>query len=164
MNVSMLGVGTAEDLELADALEALLQRVLCSKADSDLDSMAEMDMSMTQFRCLVTLVLEGEAIPIHQLAERLQVTLPTAGRAIDRLVAEGLVIRREDPHDRRVRRIFPSAEGRQVVSGIDKARRDALLAFVGSLTPSDSSRLLAALLPIVDPTSTSQSRLKEQHA
>src|SRR3981081_3537942 len=117
MNVSILGVGTAEDLELAAALDALLQRVLCSKADSDLDSMAEMDMSMTQFRCLVTLVLEGEAIPIHQLAERLQVTLPTAGRAIDRLVAEGLVIRREDPHDRRVRRILPSAEGQQGGSG-----------------------------------------------
>jgi MarR family 2-MHQ and catechol resistance regulon transcriptional repressor len=148
-----LGVGTAQDLELADALEALLHRVLCSKADSDLDSMAEMDMSMTQFRCLITLALEGEAIPIHQLAERVHMTLPTAGRAIDRLVAQGLVIRREDPQDRRVRRIFLSAEGRQVISGIDRARRESLLAFICSLSPSDSSRLLAALLPIVGPGS-----------
>jgi MarR family 2-MHQ and catechol resistance regulon transcriptional repressor len=157
-------MGTAEDLEVAGALEAFLQRVFCSRADTDLDSMAGMDLSMTQFRCLVTLALEGDAIPIHQLAEQVHATLPTAGRAIDRLVAQGLVIRREDPHDRRVRRIFLSAEGRQVVSGIDKARRDDLLAFVCSLSPADRSRLLAALLPIVNPTSTSQSRVREQSA
>lgn len=157
-------VGTAEDLELAEALEALLQRVACSQADSDLESMAGRDMSLTQFRCLVTLAAEGEAIPIHQLAEQLHMSLPTAGRTIDRLVAQRLVIRREDPHDRRVRRVRVSAEGRRVVTGIDKARHEALLAFVRSLDPSDSARLQAALRPIVGPTSPQQTRLEGRHA
>ena len=146
-------MSTPDEVVLADALEALLQRVVCSQAESDLHSMIESDLSMSQFRCLVTLARNGQAIPIHELAERLHLSLATAGRNIDRLVAQDLVIRREDPHDRRVRLVSLSAQGRQVVSGIDEARHNALLSFVRSLAPPDRSRLHAALLPIVGPTS-----------
>jgi len=153
-----------DDVELADSLEALLQRIVCSQAEWDLHSMVETDLSMSQFRCLVALARDGHAIPIHELAERLHLSLATAGRNIDRLVAQDLVIRREDPHDRRVRRVSLSTKGLQVISGIDGARRNALLAFVRSLAPSDRSRLHAALLPIISSTSIPMPRLEEQLA
>lgn len=164
MDVSIAVVSTPDDVALADSLEALLQRVVCSQVESDLHAMVETDLSMSQFKCLVTLAPDSQAIPIHELAERLHLSLATAGRNIDRLVAQGLVIRREDPHDRRIRRVSLSAKGRRIISGIDEARRKALLAFVRSLAPSDRSRLQAALFPIVSPTSKPTPRLEEQVA
>jgi DNA-binding MarR family transcriptional regulator len=153
-----------DDVELADSLEALLQQVGCSQAESDLHSIVDTDLSMSQFRCLVALARDEQAIPIHELAERLHLSLATAGRNTDRLVVQELVIRREDPHDRRIRRISLSAKGRQVISGIDEARRNALLAFVRSLDPSDRTRLHAALLPIVNASSIPMPRQEEQLA
>jgi DNA-binding MarR family transcriptional regulator len=164
MCASIALVSVPDDIELADLLEALLQRAVCSQAESDLHSMVETDLTMSQFRCLVALGRDGHAIPIHELAERLHLSLPTAGRNIDRLVAQELVNRREDPHDRRVRRVSLSAKGLEVISGIDEAGRNALLAFVRTLPPLDRSRLHAALVPIINSTSTPMPHLKEQTA
>jgi DNA-binding MarR family transcriptional regulator len=159
-------VWTPAEIELADSLEAVLLRVICSQTESDLNSMVHTDLSLSQLRCLVALAWAGRAMPITGLADRLGLTLATAGRAVDRLVAHHLVIRREDPDDRRIRRVSLSAKGRQVVSGIDDDRRKSLLTFVHSLTPSDATRLLAALRPIVDstPNTNPTPRLEEQPA
>ena len=125
--------------------------------------MAEMDLSISQFRCLILLSRGTDEIPIHELADQLQLSVATAGRSIDRLVAQHLITRREDPHDRRVRLISLSDEGKKIISGIDQTRRTVLLAFARSLPPSDRSRLNAALNPIVNST-TAMSRSEEQHA
>lgn len=103
----------ASELELVTALEAFLQRLACTKADSDLRSMVELDLSISQFRCLILLGQHAEALPINELADRLDLTLATAGRNVDRLVAHGLVERREDPQDRRVRLVSLSDTGRR---------------------------------------------------
>ncbi|MEJ3750237.1 MarR family transcriptional regulator [Actinomycetes bacterium KLBMP 9797] len=141
-----------EDVALADSLEALFQRIGCAQTDSDLHALLTADLSISQFKCLITLAREEHPIPIHDLAERLRLSLATAGRTIDRLVAQELVIRREDPDDRRVRRVSVSAKGRHLITGIDEAHRTALVAFVRSLAAADQARLQAALLPIIRPT------------
>jgi DNA-binding MarR family transcriptional regulator len=140
---------TVDEVELADSVAVFCLRVACAQLESDLNSLVGADLSLSQLRCLVALAQDGHAMPIHALAQRLGLTLATAGRAIDRLVAHELVNRREDPDDRRVRRVSLSERGRQVMSGVDDARRNSLHAFVRSLAPDDAARLLAALRPIV---------------
>ncbi len=155
---------TVDEVELADSLEAVLQRLVCAKAESDLNALVDADLSISQLRCLVTLAQDGHAMAIHTLADRLGTTVATAGRTVDRLVAQEFVLRREDPDDRRVRQVSLSQRGRQVVSGIDDARRRALLAFVRSLEPADAGRLLAALRPITGTVPPSSRNLEEQPA
>ncbi|SDS82077.1 MarR family winged helix-turn-helix transcriptional regulator [Jiangella sp. DSM 45060] len=150
----------ASELELATALEAFLQRLACTKADSDLRSMVELDLSISQFRCLILLGQHAGALPINELADRLDLTLATAGRNVDRLVAHGLVERREDPQDRRVRLVSLSGAGQAIMTEIDDARHNAVRAFARSLDPADRDRLAAALAPIVEPSAPS--RLEEQ--
>jgi DNA-binding MarR family transcriptional regulator len=142
-------VWTVDEVALADSLEAVFQRLACARTESELNSLVDADLSISQLRCLVTLAQEGQALAIHTLAERLGMTVASMGRAVDRLVAQELVTRREAPDDRRVRQVALSAKGRQAVSGIDEARQRSLLTFVRSLDPADASRLLAALRPIV---------------
>jgi MarR family 2-MHQ and catechol resistance regulon transcriptional repressor len=145
-------VWTDDELELAGTLEAVVFQVLCSQAESDLNTLVDNDLSISQLRCLLAVAQHGRELAIHTLAQQLGMTLATAGRAVDRLVAHELVLRREDPGDRRVRQVSLSDKGRQIVSGIDEARRRALLAFVRSLPEADATRLLAALRPIAGAT------------
>ncbi len=151
---------SASELELIRALEALLHQLSCTKADSDLRSMVELDLSISQFRCLILLGRHTEALPINELADRLDLTLATAGRNVDRLLVHGLVERREDPQDRRVRLVSLSDAGRTIMTEIDAHHRNALVAFAQSLDPADRDRLAAALAPIVEPSAPS--RLEEQ--
>jgi DNA-binding MarR family transcriptional regulator len=46
------------------------------------------------------------------------VSLATVTGIVDRLAAQGLVSRREDPSDRRVRLLELTAEGRELVGGV----------------------------------------------
>jgi DNA-binding MarR family transcriptional regulator len=151
---------SASEIEFVRSLEAFFRQVACSKADSDLRSMVELELSISQFRCLITLGQHDTPLPINELADLLDLTLATAGRNVDRLVAHGLVERREDPHDRRVRLVSLSEAGRTIMTEIDVHRHNALVAFARSLDPSDRDRLFAALAPIVEPTAPH--RLEEQ--
>lgn len=151
----------ASESDLVRALEAFLRQLSCTKTDSDLRSMVEHDLSISQFRCLILLGRHADdALPINELADRLDLTLATAGRNVDRLVAHGLVERREDPDDRRVRLVSLSDTGRTIMTEIDEARHTAVRAFARSLDPTDRDRLAAALAPIVEPSASS--RMEEQ--
>ena len=149
-DVNIHFVWTVDEVALADSLEAVFQRLACARTESELNSLVDADLSISQLRCLVTLAQEREPMAIHTLAERLGMTVASTGRAVDRLVTQEFVIRREAPGDRRVRQVSLSAKGTQAVSGIDEARHRSLLTFVRSLDPADAGRLLAALRPIVD--------------
>ena len=155
-------MGTPDDEELAAALEVVIFQLICGKATAEVATLATADLSMSQLRCLLELAGEDRAVPIHILAERLGLTFATAGRAVDRLVGEGFVTRHEDPHDRRVRRVALSAEGRRVISGMDESRRRALFAFVRSLPDAHAARLLAALRPIAATLTGPRSDVEEQ--
>lgn len=58
----------------------------------------------------------------RELAERIGLEGPTLTRHLDRMEAEGLIVRRRDPHDRRVWRIEPTAAGRRLY---ERLRRTA---------------------------------------
>lgn len=50
----------------------------------------------------------------RELADRIGLEGATLTRHLDRMEAEGLIVRRHDPHDRRVWRIEPTPEGKQL--------------------------------------------------
>src|SRR5258708_34240682 len=58
------------------------------------------DLTMAQFRGLVVLS-HDQPLAIGVLGDRLGIGLPAASRLVDRLVADRLVERNEDPIDRR---------------------------------------------------------------
>ncbi|MFA5524680.1 MAG: MarR family transcriptional regulator [Tissierellales bacterium] len=58
---------------------------------------------------------EGDALTQSELAKLMEVGKVTVGGLIDRLEANGLVIRAQDPNDRRSRRISVSPKGKQLV-------------------------------------------------
>ncbi|QDB78339.1 MarR family transcriptional regulator [Georgenia sp. 311] len=80
----------------------------------------EAPVTMQQLRLLMLLRVHGP-VGGHQLARHLDVSMPTVSGLVDRLVERGLVERRPDPGDRRVRLVGLSDQGHAVVAEYEAA-------------------------------------------
>ncbi|MFG2077067.1 MarR family winged helix-turn-helix transcriptional regulator [Nonomuraea maritima] len=85
------------------------------------------NLTMRQLKALVILSVHGSASG-QDLAHDLGVGLGTVTGIVDRLVAQGLASRHEDPHDRRVRRVELTPAGTALIeeinnTGIEHYRR-----------------------------------------
>ena len=69
-------------------------------------------LSLAKFGILSKLVAAGEPLPLSTLAERSACVRSNITQLVDRLEADKLVIRVDDPHDRRLVRATLTAEGR----------------------------------------------------
>lgn len=114
-------------------------------------SLAELDLSLTQVKVLHMIedAEEGE-LSIGQVAESVALSLPAASRSVDGLLARGFVERREDPQDRRARRVRILPAGSAITRALHEARLTACEAFVAGLAPDDAERLAGALTPILN--------------
>jgi len=147
---SIYRVTESGSLEVLDALEAFFGQIHCAAQEAGLESLIETDLSFSQFRSILILSQAAEPLPIHELAEKLRLSVAATGRNVERLVKEGLVGRLEDELDRRIKRISLSSAGRDLIGAFQRHRRAQALTFIKALEPADRERLLGALLPIID--------------
>jgi DNA-binding MarR family transcriptional regulator len=94
------------------------------------------DLTMQQVRVLGHVVKEP-GIAGHELGERLGVSAPTASGLVERLVEKGLIVRSDDPDDRRVRRLHPTDAGRDVIRQMDSMFGRALGVVIKLLSLDD---------------------------
>src|SRR3954454_5687653 len=107
--------------------------------------LAELDLSLTQLKLLHVLVEGRTDVPVKELGEALAMSLPNASRTVDALLQRGLVERREDERDRRMKRVSANAKARKVIDRVDTARLQGLEAWAADLSPVQRRALLDAL-------------------
>jgi DNA-binding MarR family transcriptional regulator len=107
--------------------------------------LAEVGLSMTQLKMLHILAECETEVSVKELAEDLSMSLPNASRTIDGLLQRGYVERREDEHDRRVKRVGPTPAARELIDRVDTARLQGLEAWAERLSPVQRTTLLDAL-------------------
>ena len=105
----------------------------------------ELDLSITHCKTLHHLDHHGAETSVKELAEALGVSLPATSRTVESLLGRGLLLRREDEHDRRVKRVGLTAAGREAVMRLNGARLADLEQFVSTLTERERRRVAAAL-------------------
>lgn len=106
-------------------------------------------VSLAQFRTLVVLHAHGKS-RLNRLAERLGVNASTALRTVDKLVAGGLVDRRENEHDRREVVIELTKRGKRLVDGVSGRRRSAIEDIVAAMPVEHRRHLVDALLSFAE--------------
>jgi DNA-binding MarR family transcriptional regulator len=106
---------------------------------------AELDVSITQMKTLHVLADGGSELSVKEMSDRLGLSLPGASRIVDALMRRGWLERREDPDDRRMKRVRITDEGRKVLDRIEAARLAGLEDYAASLTPEQRTRLSSAL-------------------
>lgn len=113
-----------------------------------LEVVDEVELSLTQLKALVAL-RGGDELSVKSLGAALGLSVAATSRAVDGLRDRGLLERREDEQDRRMKRVRLSDEGRTVLTRVAEARIAGIEAFVETLSASERQGLADALAPIM---------------
>jgi len=87
---------------------------------------------------------------VTEIGEHLSVTSAAASQMLDRLVQQGLVLRAEDPEDRRVKRIELTQEGKQILEEGIRARQGWVDDLASALTESEKQTTISVLSMLID--------------
>lgn len=101
-------------------------------------------VTLPQLRVLVLIASRG-TLNLNALAQAMGVHPSNATRACDRLVAAGLLHRRESATDRRHLALELTAEGRQLIESLTAARRAAIADVLEQVPVSRRGRLTTAM-------------------
>lgn len=127
-----------------------------------MDDIIDTELAFTHFKSLLILSRHGRALSVNELADELHLSLAASGRAVDKLVTLGLVLRREDPHDRRIKRVSLSDAGEKAVALSFQRRQDLLRDLIARLPDDLRSNLNNALVPILAGDFLSSSMCSEE--
>ncbi len=114
--------------------------------------MAEQGASLARTKLLLFLDRRGPA-RAADIAEFFDNAPRTVTEAIDGLERDRLVMRSPDAHDRRVKQVSITDDGRRVIAETEPLRQGLIDSVFGVLTPQEQAQLevmLAKLLPALD--------------
>ncbi|HEY2479123.1 MAG TPA: MarR family transcriptional regulator [Solirubrobacterales bacterium] len=145
-------IGT-EARDTAARICALMRHVFLYDRGKQLQVLEDTGLTTTQCKVLLELGGLGDCPSTWQvsdLAEAFGASLPAVSRAVDGLVKKGLATRVEDPTDRRVRLVWITAEGRELVDHLTTVKRNGIEAFASTLTAAQRRKLDAAVEALMD--------------
>jgi DNA-binding MarR family transcriptional regulator len=141
----MTAVKQVSSKKLAAELLELWHHLMRGSSQQMYALITELDLSITHMKTLHVLADGGSELSVKELSDRLGLSLPGASRIVDALLRRGWLERREDPDDRRMKRVRITAEGQKVLERIEAARLAGLEDYAASLTPEQRTRLSSAL-------------------
>lgn len=112
-------------------------------------SLEPLGLSLPKLGVLAKLVAAGEPLPLGTLAERCACVRSNITQLVDRLEAEKLVLRSDDPRDRRSVRAELTDLGRARHDAGLQALQNAEGALLGRLSASERDSLLASLQALI---------------
>jgi len=125
----------AEPVRVDDALSSFrhfMRALQVERARRGADPWSDCPMTMPQLRALSLIAADHEGLSSRALAVRLGVGASAVTPLVDRLVEHGVVRRHEDPHDRRIARLYATESGNaaldRMLAGQGDLLRDALSA------------------------------------
>lgn len=139
----------ATNTQLEEALQQFLLRCMSSAEAQGIDRLVELELSISQAKTVFVLAQAAGPLPIHAIAEQIRLSVAATGRNIDQLVKMGLLERKEDENDRRVKLVTLTKAGHDVADQHLEARRNALRAMVSRLSSDEADQLHNALQPIL---------------
>ena len=96
---------------------------------------------------------------VSDMGENMGVTSAAASQMLERLVQQGLVLRSEDPGDRRAKKLVLTEKGDQVLQESIRHRQIWLDSLAETLTPAEQDQIAAAFTLLVEKSA----RLEEQN-
>jgi DNA-binding MarR family transcriptional regulator len=135
---------------LARDLFSILGYLVKSTTPDMFRALGELDLSMTQVKLLHCLDGGDRELALSDLADNLSLSLPAASRAIDALHQRGYVERREDDHDRRMKRVRITEPGTAALRQLNHMRLAQLEDFAGTMSEAERRRLAGALASLLE--------------
>ncbi|MEV6828786.1 MarR family transcriptional regulator [Amycolatopsis sp. NPDC051102] len=131
---------------ITDDVVALLARIVDRFTESYETAAASQGLTTVQAKVLAAL---GQPLPMHRIAEQLKSERSNVTGIIDRLEARGLVERRPDERDRRIKNIVATPAGAVLARNFRRSLGFAAEP-LAALAPEDRVRLRELLRRMVD--------------
>jgi len=113
------------------------------------DQMARSTYAMTRAQWIILARLDRQpGMSQNEMATICEVEPITVARLVDRLESRGMVERRADPNDRRIKRLYLLPAAKPIVEIITKAREDMNARLIAMLDQKTYDGLVDALLCI----------------
>ncbi len=112
--------------------------------------MKENELSMSQVGALFE-IRRGRS-NVSELGESLGITIAAASQMIERLVQQGLILRLEDPQDRRAKPLALTEKGRRTLKQSVQARQGWLEELSASMSAGEREQVTAALRLLLERT------------
>lgn len=129
---------------LAETFTQLMGLLNRHMAGETLAIMHEAGITLPQMVALHVLRYGGNS-SINGLGEALNLSTSATSHLVDRLVERDLVVRTEDPVDRRQKRLALAAGGEELLSRLSVSRESEMLALASRLSPDVLNSVLALL-------------------
>ena len=107
------------------------------------------DLTMPQLKALIY-VTKNDGATSGQVASMLGVGLSTVTGIVDRLAEQNMVLRREDPRDRRITRVLPTPSGRALVEELLQYRNEVVSTILAQLDPDQLTTVETAFQYLLD--------------
>ena len=105
------------------------------------------DLSFAQWRMLMVLGSSGGSLRTHEIAERVNASMPSASRLVGRMERRGLVVSARDPIDLRGRRVALTPAGEALRLRVVQRRRAIIQERLGDL--AEDGAMVAGLEAVV---------------
>ena len=103
---------------------------------------------MQQLKVLTLIAAERDRATGHDLAEALHVSVATMSGLVDRLAEHGMVQRRDDPDDRRIRRLSVTEQGTATLRALISSGNTMPPQVLERLTDADLCALVQGLVAL----------------
>jgi DNA-binding MarR family transcriptional regulator len=127
-----------------DAMKQWIQLSMRNSTRNFIHYARESGLSISNFGAIFYIYRIGSC-GVTEIGEQLGVTSAAASQMLERLVQQGVVLRTEDPQDRRVKRIVLTEKGRRILDEAIQARQSWLEELAHSLSPSEKDSVISAL-------------------
>jgi DNA-binding MarR family transcriptional regulator len=106
------------------------------------------ELNHAQYAALMRLYHHGDCA-VSDLGKQFGVTIPAASQLVEKLVQEGLVERTESEHDRRMKQLALTSQGRALVRASMDARLDWAHELSAALAPEQRDTIAQALAELI---------------
>jgi MarR family transcriptional regulator, organic hydroperoxide resistance regulator len=125
---------------IEDCISFLLGKAYQQVQQASKQRLAPHGVTPVQY-ALLRVLWERDGQTGAELGERLQLDSATITGLLDRLERAGLIERRADPGDRRVNRIFATAQMRGLQPALDQAMDEVNISFLAALATAEKAQL-----------------------
>ncbi|MEO6877468.1 MAG: MarR family winged helix-turn-helix transcriptional regulator [Gemmatimonadaceae bacterium] len=144
MNDSAIDQGACTGADADSGMLELLHvaRILQSRIEAAIESVG---LSIPKYQALEELIRCGEPVPLGQLADRQKCVRSNITQLVDRLAADGLVKRTDDPTDRRGVRAVITPLGQERFAAAGQAIRAVQESLTSKISKTDRANFLRIL-------------------
>jgi DNA-binding MarR family transcriptional regulator len=134
--------------QFESVLRAWLEVLLSRSNEEFARFLKKKELNYAQFGVLMRLYHHGECA-VTDLGKQFGITMPAASQLVDRMVREGLIERTESVHDRRMKQLALTSQGRSLVRAAMDARMDWTRDLGAALAPEQRETIAEALAALI---------------